>query len=145
MLVFWEYVRVASELAPLGVDIINFTYAYSATGLPVTEAFWKAVEEFYDRVNWKIHLGDAEQWYIVNVSTDTHPIHVRLVDMNVSQASKFDVYVNGDTTPLQPDTANGETTPVINGNVDPITNQRLQKITTLVATTDVSIPDDRRP
>jgi FtsP/CotA-like multicopper oxidase with cupredoxin domain len=145
MLVFWEYVEDTDKTpAPAGAEIVSFSYVHPLTNLPIPpKNYWKGAEEFYDRINWKIHLGDVEQWYMVNVSPDTHPIHVHLVDMKVTQTSKFDVYVNGDTTPLQPDTANGETTPVVNGNVDPITNQPLQKITKIVVTTDVLIPDDQ--
>ncbi len=131
MLVFWEYVRVASEPAPLGVDIIDFTYVHPATGLPMTEAFWKAAEEFYDRVNWKIHLGDTEQWYIVNVSPDTHPIHVHLVDMNVSQQSLFDL--TGFSTNASNALPAGTTE--IDGNIDTITR--------ISATTPVAILTDQ--
>ncbi|MEQ1484905.1 multicopper oxidase family protein [Methyloglobulus sp.] len=118
MLVFWEYMRVASEPAPTGADIVNFTYVHPATGLPVTEAFWKAAEEFYDRINWKVHLGDTEQWYIVNVSPDTHPIHVHLVDMDVTQQYQFDLagYTTNATNPLPTGTTE------IDGNTDTITS-----------------------
>ncbi|NOS73196.1 MAG: multicopper oxidase family protein [Methyloglobulus sp.] len=118
MLVFWEYMQVASEPAPTGADIVNFTYVHPATGLPVTEAFWKAAEEFYDRVNWKVHLGDTEQWYIVNVSPDTHPIHVHLVDMEVTQQYQFDLagYTTNPTNPLPAGTTE------IDGNIDTITS-----------------------
>jgi spore coat protein A len=118
MLVFWEYVRVANEPAPVGATIVSFTYVHPATGLPVTEAFWKGAEEFYDRVNWRIHLDDTEQWYIVNVSPDTHPIHVHLVDMNVNQQFQFELsgFTNNLVNPFPAGTTE------IDGNTDTITS-----------------------
>jgi spore coat protein A len=131
MLVFWEYVRVSSEPAPAGVDIVNFTYIHPATGIPVTEAFWKGAEEFYDRLNWRIHLDDTEQWYIVNVSPDTHPIHVHLVDMNVNQQYQFDLagFTNNMANPLPAGTTE------IDGNADTITS--------ISATTQIAILADQ--
>ncbi|MEQ1559118.1 MAG: multicopper oxidase domain-containing protein [Methyloglobulus sp.] len=90
MLVFWEYVEITPHAsAPPGAEIVRFTFKHPATNLSTEKRYWKAAEEFYDRINWQIHLGDTEQWYIVNVSPDTHPIHVHLVDMKVNQRYKY--------------------------------------------------------
>jgi FtsP/CotA-like multicopper oxidase with cupredoxin domain len=87
MLVFWEYVEV-DKLTPPGPDIVTFNYVHPVIGID-TKKFRKAAEEFYDQLNWKIHLDDVEQWYIVNVSPDTHPIHVHLVDMKVNRRYQY--------------------------------------------------------
>ena len=112
MLVFWEYVQVTpKEPAPSGAEIVNFTYIHPATNLSVTGQYWKAAEEFYDTLNWKIHLDDTEQWYIVNLSPDTHPIHVHLVDVHVNQRYAISI---------QPPPAGTEPL-VIDGNQDILT------------------------
>jgi spore coat protein A len=87
MLVFWEYVEDTPKTpAPPGADIVRFSHIHPATDLLVPpKRYWKGAEEFYDRINWEVHLDDTEQWYIVNISPDTHPVHVHQVDMNVNQ------------------------------------------------------------
>ncbi|MEQ1636070.1 MAG: multicopper oxidase domain-containing protein [Methylococcales bacterium] len=139
MLVFWEYVRNASEPAPAGADIVNFTYVHPTTGLIVTEGFWKAAEEFYDRLNWQVHLDDTEQWYIANVSPDTHPIHVHLVDMQVNQqyqvsADGFTVSSLGIITPFSGVTE-------IDGNIDTITDIHAATVPVAIST-DQTGPKD---
>jgi FtsP/CotA-like multicopper oxidase with cupredoxin domain len=79
MLVFWEYVEVATGTP----NAIAFSYVHPVTSAPVTAWFLKAAEEFNDQLNWVVHLNTTELWYFVNLSPDTHPIHVHLVDMQV--------------------------------------------------------------
>jgi FtsP/CotA-like multicopper oxidase with cupredoxin domain len=90
-LVFWEYVEIPEDTdPPQGAEVVKFTFVHPKThALMPAKRYWKAAEEFYDQLNWKIHLDDTEQWYIVNVSPDTHPIHVHLVDMKVNQRFKY--------------------------------------------------------
>ena len=114
MLVFAEYLQAtAQDPAPVGAEALEFSYVHPSTGLPVTATYWKAAEEFFDRINWMVHLNSTEQWYIVNLSPDTHPVHVHLVDVRVMQRFDYEVYVNGGTSPLMP--ADGDRTPVIDG------------------------------
>lgn len=143
MLVFWEYVRSSDVSPPSGADIIDFSYFHPETNLPVTEKFWLAAEEFYDRINWFIHQNNTEHWYIVNLSPDTHPIHIHLVDFKVNQRSNYDVYVNSSPTPLPPDTAAGDRTPIIDGNRDPITGARLMTVNKIVANSPMSPSNDQ--
>jgi spore coat protein A len=90
MLVFAEYVQITPhEPAPTGAEVVAFNFFDPKDGSARTESFWKGAEEFYDKVNWKVHLGATEQWYIVNVSPDTHPVHVHLVDMDVNQRYEY--------------------------------------------------------
>lgn len=143
MLVFREFVR-SKDLAPQNGEVeLEFTYKHPFTNLPVTEKFWNGAEEFYDRINWKIHRGDTEFWYIVNVSPDTHPIHVHLVDMYLSQNSNYDVFVNNDPNPLQPNVAAGEAAPVVDGNIDPVTNKPVHTITKINMTAPITPPADQ--
>jgi o-aminophenol oxidase len=114
MLVFWEYVEVTPTTpAPPGAAVIDFNFVHPFTGAPVAKQFWKAAEEFYDQLNWRVHLNSTEQWYVVNLSPDTHPIHVHLVDMKINQRSEYDVFIQGNPNPVQP--AVGGRTPVIDG------------------------------
>jgi FtsP/CotA-like multicopper oxidase with cupredoxin domain len=126
MLVFWEYVRVADNPAPPGSDGLLFTYWHPGLGAFKTELFAKAAEEFDDRVNWHVHLNETELWYIVNVSADTHPIHVHLVEMKVHERYSFDIKgwnAGGDRI--------SDSTQPIEGNTDVLTE--------ITATTKVPI------
>jgi spore coat protein A len=125
MLVFWEYIEI--EEADQTADSLTFNFIHPATGVPSKKYFRKAAEEFYDRVNWAVHLNDTEQWYIVNVSPDTHPVHVHLVDMTVNQRFKIEI---------QPLPSDPEAPPfLIDGNVDALTD--------ITATMEINIDADQ--
>lgn len=97
MLVFWEYLEITEkEPAPQGAEIVNFRFLHPATNQPTTLSFWKAAQEFYDRVNWRVHLNDTEFWYIVNASPDSHPVHVHLVDLFVKQRFEYTLMGSSD-------------------------------------------------
>lgn len=83
MLVFWEFVSVEGEPPPAGVSVVSVKYWHPGQGAFVTGQFWKAAQQFYDRINWRIHLDGTELWYVINLSPDTHPVHVHLVDLYV--------------------------------------------------------------
>jgi FtsP/CotA-like multicopper oxidase with cupredoxin domain len=143
MLVFWEYVEDTEKTpAPAGAEIVLFTYVHPATNLPVpAKRYWKAAEEFYDRLNWEIHLGDTEQWYIVNISPDTHPVHVHLVDMNVNQ--RYSYTLSGTSS----DPANN---PFPNGIPDPdtgvpnwVVDGKAHQLTDITATTKQEVDPDQ--
>ncbi len=89
MLVFYEFVRVADEPAPLGTPVVQVTYFHPGKNTNITEPFWKGAEGFYDKINWFVHLGSTELWYIANLSGDTHPIHVHLVQFQVQNRFNF--------------------------------------------------------
>jgi FtsP/CotA-like multicopper oxidase with cupredoxin domain len=112
MLVFWEYVEVddfpiGSGIYPIGS--IPFTYVHPVTGISTTGHYIKAAEEFNDTLNWMVPVDTTELWYFVNLSPDTHPIHVHLVDMKV--IDRQSVTISGTTT-TQP----------IDGNTDVVTS-----------------------
>lgn len=85
MLNFWEFVPTSQEPAPENAEIVNFKFPHPATGEIQVQPCWKAASRFYDQVNWFIHLDSTEVWYIINLSGDSHPIHVHLVDFLVTQ------------------------------------------------------------
>ena len=43
------------------------------------ESFVVTAERFQDPVNWHIRLNDTERWRFINLTADTHPMHVHLV------------------------------------------------------------------
>lgn len=85
MLVFWEYVSIDEQPPPAGVTAVTFTYWHPGRGAFETRQFWNAAGRFYDPINWFVHLGSTELWYVVNLSPDSHPIHLHLVDLRVQQ------------------------------------------------------------
>jgi spore coat protein A len=92
MLVFYEFLRAADSPPTAGTPLVRITYFHPGKNASVTEPFWKAAEGFYDRVNWFVHLDSTEFWYVVNLSGDTHPIHVHLVHFEVK--NRFNVFWN---------------------------------------------------
>ena len=47
---------------------------------------------FEDRpVTERPELGDSEQWQLINLSADTHPIHLHLVQFKVQSRQRLDV------------------------------------------------------
>jgi FtsP/CotA-like multicopper oxidase with cupredoxin domain len=134
-LVFWEYVEIPDKAhAPPSAEVVTFTFVHPASNKTTEKTYWKAAEEFYDRVNWRIHLGDTEQWYMVNVSPDTHPIHVHLVDMKVNWRSNYTLAgVSSDT----------DNKPFPTGVPDWEVDGTLHKITHITATVSDSIDPDQ--
>src|SRR5918995_316552 len=46
---------------------------------------------FHDPVNIQVPAGDVEDWLLINVSADTHPIHLHLPQFQVMERRPFDV------------------------------------------------------
>lgn len=89
MLVFWEFVPTSEQPAPPGAEVVTVKYWHPGKGAFDTQKLWKAAEQFYDQLNWRVHLDATELWYVINLSADSHPIHVHLVDMTVNQRYAF--------------------------------------------------------
>ncbi|XGV99587.1 MAG: multicopper oxidase family protein [Leptolyngbya sp. BL-A-14] len=89
MLDFWEFVPISDGPVPDDAEIVTFKFPHPASGEMQVQQCWKAATRFYDRVNWFIHVDATEVWYIVNLSGDSHPIHVHLVDFLVTQRFKY--------------------------------------------------------
>jgi len=62
-------------------------------------------KQFEDTVNWFVAYGSTEVWSVLNLTEDTHPFHVHLVQF---QALSRDLY---NKEGFQPETG-GTTTPV---------------------------------
>lgn len=89
MLVFWEFVSTAEKPAPPDAEVITIKYKHPVTGADLIQQYWKAASAFYDQVNWMVHLDSTEIWYIINLSGDAHPVHVHLVDFQVTQRHAY--------------------------------------------------------
>lgn len=101
MLVFWEYVPADERPAPPGITPVSFTYWHPGREKFETREFWKAAAYFYDSINWHVRLGATELWYIVNLSPDTHPIHVHLTHFSVHQRWRFAWNGEGELDPSE--------------------------------------------
>jgi FtsP/CotA-like multicopper oxidase with cupredoxin domain len=118
MLVFWEY--MPCDITVPGA--VKFTYIDFVTKVPVPGWFIKAAEEFNDTLNWIVHRDSTEVWYFVNLSPDTHPIHVHLVDMQLIARGKVTGEFNQPNQPLNqypvPPTPANPDPWSLDGNVD---------------------------
>ncbi len=51
-----------------------------------TQGYYHAVaERFQDPVNFQVTLGDTERWRFINLSPDSHPMHIHLVQFKVDR------------------------------------------------------------
>ena len=46
---------------------------------------------FHEPVNIQVPAGDIEDWLMINLSADTHPIHLHLPQFEVISRRPFDV------------------------------------------------------
>ncbi len=94
MLVFREYVQATRKSPmPMGTTGLGFTPPHWADKTKHLKLYC-AAQEFYDKINWLVHAGSTEVWYIANFSADAHPIHVHLVDFTVIGAWNCDYTAN---------------------------------------------------
>ena len=100
MLTFHELALVRSGEATGGEVRLSITDEQGTTWQYRTVA-----THFEDMVNWFIAYGSTEVWHVLNLTEDTHPFHVHLVQF---QALSRDLY---NKEGFQPETG-GTTTPV---------------------------------
>jgi FtsP/CotA-like multicopper oxidase with cupredoxin domain len=62
-----------------------------ATNQPVDTAYIPVSERFTDRVNFFVPYGRTEVWKILNLTVDTHPFHVHLVQFRVLERRAFNI------------------------------------------------------
>jgi FtsP/CotA-like multicopper oxidase with cupredoxin domain len=86
MLTFRELAEVSNGEAVSGEALIVIADEQGKTGRYHTVA-----SHFEDSVNWFIEYGSTEVWNILNLTEDTHPFHVHLVQF---QALGRDLYKN---------------------------------------------------
>jgi len=93
MLTFHELDRVPDGEAAVGEALITI-----ANEQGNTTRYRTIAQHFEDTVNWFVAYGSTEVWSVLNLTEDTHPFHVHLVQF---QALGRDLY---DTDGFQPET-----------------------------------------
>jgi FtsP/CotA-like multicopper oxidase with cupredoxin domain len=96
--------RELDEAAPgnewLGEPTIAVT-----DGRGVTTRYRTMARYFADTTNWFVAYGSTEVWKVLNLTADTHPFHVHLVQFQVLSRDRydtdsFDSAVGGTTAPI---------------------------------------------
>jgi FtsP/CotA-like multicopper oxidase with cupredoxin domain len=49
-------------------------------GQDVARVYYSAAEAFYDKINFMVAANSTEVWKFINISPDTHPMHIHLGD-----------------------------------------------------------------
>jgi FtsP/CotA-like multicopper oxidase with cupredoxin domain len=57
----------------------------------VATRYRTVAQGFEDKVNWFVGYGETEVWSILNLTEDTHPFHVHLVNFQVLGRDQYDV------------------------------------------------------
>jgi FtsP/CotA-like multicopper oxidase with cupredoxin domain len=84
MLTFHELALVRSAEATAGEARLSVTDEQGTT-----RQYRTVATHFEETVNWYIAYGSTEVWHVLNVTEDTHPFHVHLVQF---QALSRDLY-----------------------------------------------------
>ena len=100
MLTFHELAQVVDGEATEGEVLLAVTDEQGTT-----RRYRTVATHFEDTVNWFIAYGSTEVWHVLNLTEDTHPFHVHLVQF---QALSRDLY---NKEGFQPETG-GTTSPV---------------------------------
>jgi len=71
----------------------------------ITTRYRTVAAHFRDTTNWFVAHGSTEVWRILNLTEDTHPFHVHLVQFQATSRDKynvdgFDASTGGTTTPV---------------------------------------------
>lgn len=90
ILVQWELAKKA-DIANTSMAILSANREIIIDG----EEFVVTAERFEDPVNWIIKHGSTEKWRFINLTEDTHPMHVHLVQFR--PVSRNEVMVEGVT------------------------------------------------
>ena len=93
MLTFHELAEVPDGVAAAGEELITI-----ADEQGKTRRYRTIARHFEDTVNWFVAYGSTEVWSVINLTEDTHPFHVHLVQF---QALGRDLY---NTEGFQPET-----------------------------------------
>lgn len=84
MLIFQELAEVPDKDAAVGAALMVIEDERGKT-----RRYRTIARQFEDRVNWFVAYGSTEVWSILNLTEDTHPFHVHLVQF---QALSRDLY-----------------------------------------------------
>ncbi|MDQ6997677.1 MAG: multicopper oxidase domain-containing protein [Mariprofundus sp.] len=74
VLVLWE-LQTADELANQSSAILETTQTVSVDG----QTYYVVAERFQDPVSFIVKYGTSERWRFINLTADTHPMHMHLV------------------------------------------------------------------
>jgi FtsP/CotA-like multicopper oxidase with cupredoxin domain len=78
MLTFCELALVPNEAAAAGEALLAVTDDHGTT-----KRYRTAATHFEETVNWYVAFGSTEVWRVLNLTEDTHPFHVHLVQFQV--------------------------------------------------------------
>lgn len=104
MLTLWELEKVdPHEAVPDRERLtIGFDIMPPAGGNPHAPMVYRVLSRLFDdRVNYSVRLGEYEVWHVLNLTADTHPFHVHLVQFQVMAKETYDTLKDGE--PRDPD------------------------------------------
>lgn len=87
--------------SPVGPNPLRVRLEYDIESNTFTDTYYRvAARLFHDTINWKVVFGATEVWKFINLSEDTHPMHVHLVqfqilDLEENGRLQFDTSVLG--------------------------------------------------
>jgi FtsP/CotA-like multicopper oxidase with cupredoxin domain len=84
MLTFHELAEVRNEEATAGEALLAVTDEQGKTWQYRTVA-----RHFEDTVNWFVAYGSTEVWHVLNLTEDTHPFHVHLVQFQALSRDRY--------------------------------------------------------
>lgn len=86
----------AIERGPIPVEVDPATgqartYQITLPGESSPRTYFVAAQNFYDKINWMVRLGDCERWRFLNLTGDSHPMHVHLVQFQVLDRTRYQI------------------------------------------------------
>jgi len=106
LLTLWELQKVQpGEPAPPAGDAITVAFdieaAADSPGAHTPTSYRVLARLFDDRLNFSVRLGGFEVWHFLNLDTDTHPIHVHLVQFQIMSKKRYQT-LDASGTPIDP-------------------------------------------
>ena len=101
MLKLYELIAVTSD------NLVRFSTSASLPQITIqdgttTTSYMTLSALFEDRINWFVPYDKWEVWNILNMTVDTHPFHVHLVQFRVLRRRTFKNTLGWLTNPSQP-------------------------------------------
>jgi spore coat protein A len=106
MLTLWELEKsLDPDAVPAAERLtVDFDIMPPQGGDPHAKTVYRVLSRLFDdRVNFSVRLGGYEVWHIINLTTDTHPFHVHLVQFQVMGKERYDT-LRSDGEPHDPQT-----------------------------------------
>ena len=89
MLLLYELAPAPPDLAAPGAGAPNEQLISVTDEHGVTTPFRVAARHFEDTVNWFVAYGATEVWRFLNLTEDTHPMHVHLVQFQALRRDRY--------------------------------------------------------